>query len=285
MRFFKKLFKIVGILVLLLLVTFIVLIHVFFKLKSEEDIKAVFRATNHEVYVEIKQYEDFSYKYITTQEVIDSTLPNLVFVHGSPGSSLDYKRYLKDEDLNRAANLIAYERIGYGLENAPDIQSLSFETAMLNAITKDMNPSKTIVFGYSYGGPIALGSLKNYKKVVLCAPALFSEVEPMFWFLNLYKFPLTRVFIPKALKAAAKEKLQHRDDLKAFETQWDRQPSEITIIHGDEDWIVPYANTELLMQQFDEEQLEVITLEGTSHDLIWTRYDELKDELLKAIKD
>lgn len=285
MRFFRKVFKIVGYTVVIITIVFIVLIHQVFKFKSNETITEFFEEANQEVLIEQKEFEGFSYRFIAMQKEVDTTLLNLIFIHGSPGSVMDYKRYLADKQLNVKANIFAYERIGYGTETAPDVQKLSFEIRMLDDITKNFDNSKTILFGYSYGGPIALGSKKEYKKVVLCAPAVYSEVEPMFWFLNFYKFPLTRIFIPKALKAASVEKLQHPDDLKQFENNWNSNPAQIKVIHGNKDWIVPFSNTEFLIEQFPNDQIEVVVLEEAGHDLIWSRFNEIKSELLDVIDE
>lgn len=285
MRFLKKLFKIVGYTVLVLLLVFLIMIHVFFQPKSEEDIIESFKDSAIEITIENKEFEEHNFRVYTTQKEIDTTLPNLLFIHGSPGSAMDFERYLKDSLLNLKANLITYDRVGYGIENSGKIQDIAFEADLLNSITDNFDASKTILAGYSYGGPIALASNKKYKKIVLFAPAVYSEVEPMFWFLNFYKFPLTRWMMPKALKTASKEKLQHPDDLKNFEQHWSDNPSPIYVLHGDKDWIVPIENSTYIQQQFDETNFELVVLKDASHDLIWSRYSSIKNELLKVIEE
>lgn len=110
-------------------------------------------------------------------------------------------------------------------------------------------------------------------------------VEPMFWFLNFYKFPLTRWLMPKALKTASKEKLQHPEDLKSFEQHWGDNPSSIYVVHGDRDWIVPLGNSTYIQKQFDDTNFELLILKDAGHDLIWTRYQAIKNELLKVIEE
>ncbi len=285
MRFLKKLFKIVLYTALVLVAIFLVMIHVFFQPKTEEDIIASFKESNIEITIKNKEFEGHSYNMFTTRKELDTTLPNLLFIHGSPGSAMDYERYLKDSVLNSKANLIAYDRVGYGIENSGEIQNIAFETELLNSITDNLDISKTILVGYSYGGPVALASNKKYQKIVLLAPAVYSEVEPMFWFLNFYKFPLTRWVMPKALKTASKEKLQHPEDLKSFEQHWSDNPSFIYVVHGDKDWIVPLENSTYIQQQFDESNFELVILKDASHDLIWTRFSTIKNELLKVIEE
>ena len=284
-HFLVKTFKIVCFILLVLLIALLILIHIFFKPKTDDDIRKIFSEVNITLQLKTRKFKDVNFRVISTRKELDTTLPNLVFIHGSPGSAMDFKRYLLDEDLNLNANLIAFDRIGYGLSNIDDIRSISFETALLNSLTSELNISKTILVGYSYGAPVALASKKEYKKIVLCAPAVYSEVEPMFWMLNFYKWKVTRWLMPNLLKAASKEKLQHKDDLREFEQSWGDIASDIYVIHGDKDWIVPYENSLFIQDQFPKERFELITLKEAGHELIWSRFDEIKRELLKVIKE
>lgn len=285
MRFFKKLLKVVGFILVGLPLTLIVLINIFFKPMSDEEIFEEFSEAESTVFIKYNEFNNQKYRVITTQYSLDTTLPNLVFVHGSPGSAMDYKRYLLDDELNSKANVIAYDRVGYGVNNLGAIGTIAEETALLNKLMEDLEISKTILFGYSYGGPIALASKKEYQKIVLCAPAVYSVVEPMFWFLNFYKWGITRWMLPRMLQTASKEKLQHQKDLKSFEQHWGNNPSSIYVIHGDKDWIVPFENSIYIQKQFPEDQFELVTVKEASHDLIWSRYDEIKKELIKVIEE
>jgi pimeloyl-ACP methyl ester carboxylesterase len=284
-NFLKKAAKLIGAIFFGLLIVLLILIYVFFKPKSDKEIRGFFEESNLNIKIDYENFQNKIFRVVSTRKKIDTTLPNLLFVHGSPGSAMDFKQYLLDKDLNAKANLIAFDRQGYNLESVGDIQSILFEAALLNYVTSKLDAKKTILVGYSYGGPVALASKKNYKKIVLCAPAVYSEVEPMFWFLNFYKWKATRWLMPDLLKAAAKEKLQHRTDLKTIEQNWNQNPSDIYVIHGDKDWIVPYENSLFIQKQFPEEQFKLITLNEASHDLIWSRFEEVKKELIKVIED
>jgi len=284
-RFLIKTFKVVGYILVGLLVTILILINIFFKPKTDDDIRKIFSEGNITLQLKTRKFKDVNFRVILTRKELDTTLPNLVFIHGSPGSAMDFKRYLLDKDLNTKANLIAFDRVGYGKWNVGDIRKISFEVAMLNSLTSEMDISNTILVGYSYGAPVALASKKEYKKIVLCAPAVYSEVEPMFWMLNFYKWKVTRWLMPNLLKAASKEKLQHQNDLREFEQSWGDNASDIYVIHGDKDWIVPYENSLFIQNQFPKERFELITLKEAGHELIWSRFDEIKRELLKVIEE
>ena len=285
MRFLKKLFKIFGIIFLVLLISFIILINVFFKPKSDQTIQESFNDSNVKVYINYKKFEGNSTRIISTRKEVDTLLPNLVFVHGSPGSAMDYEKYLKDDELYKRANVFAYDRIGYGEENVGEITDIATEIELLNSITDSIGVSKTVLVGYSYGGPIVLGSKRLYKKIVLPAPAVYSEVEPMFWALNFYKWRATRWLMPELLRAASKEKLQHQDDLRKHEENWGNTLSSVYAIHGNKDWIVPIANSEFIKKQFKDECFEMLILDEAGHDLIWSRYEVIKNELIKVLEE
>lgn len=280
----KKILKIGSVLLGILLIIFVFLFYKFSTPKSTNKISEEFAKNNCEVFIKKQQFRNFQYRVLHLQEVIDTTLPTIVFIHGSIGSASDFKKYLMDRTLNQRANLIAYDRVGYGIYQTGMVQnSIRFEVELLEDLLKSINSKKIILVGYSYGGPIALASLKSYQKVILLAPAVYSKVEPMPWVLNLYKYKLLRWILPETWKAASKEKLSHRADLERFESNWDRNSSEIISIHGKKDWIVPIENSYYLKNNLPNNQFELVTLNRAGHGLVWTHFDEIKETILEQL--
>lgn len=277
--------KIISVTFLLLLVVLVVFFYRFSQPKSNAYIQKEFTESSAEVYITLQQFKDFKYRVLATQKTIDTTLPTIVFIHGSIGSALDFKSYLMDSELNKKANLLAYDRVGYGEQQTGEVQeSIAFEVELLEDFTKNLNIHNTVLVGYSYGGPIALASKKKYKNVVLLAPAVYAEVEPMPWALNFYKWNSTRWLVPLAWKAASKEKLSHKKDLLNFETNWNSTPSKVLSIHGAKDWIVPYENSLYLNKIFTSNKFELVTLDGAGHGLVWSHFEVIKANILKQLK-
>ena len=154
---------------------------------------------------------------------------------------------------------------------------------MLHDLLSGLDKRNTILVGYSYGGPIALASINRYKKIILLAPAVYSKVEPMPWALNFYKWKISRWLLPEIWKSASKEKLSHKKDLQRFENNWDKNPSQIISIHGDEDWIAPIENSFYLKEKFSLEQFELVTLNNAGHGLVWSNFDDIKKILLQQL--
>jgi uncharacterized protein len=283
-RKMKKIFKIIGIIFVVLFTFLIFKFYRFSTPKSDKYVKKEFRDNGSSIYIKYQKFKNFEYRVLETQKELDTTLPTIIFIHGSIGSALDFKQYLFDVDLNKKANLISYDRIGYGTSQTGIVQeSIAFEYAMLEDLIKNLTLKNTILVGYSYGGPIALASNNEYKKIVLLAPAVFSRVEPMPWALNLYKWKATRWLLPMAWKAASKEKLSHKVDLQNFENTWHKNPSKILSIHGDEDWIVPIENSLYLKEKFLPLRFDLVTLEEAGHGLVWSHFNEIKNILLQQI--
>jgi len=281
----KKIVKIIGILFLIGITILIFLFYRFSKPKSDENIRDYFIENGIHVSIKKGVFQNFKYRVLSTQKEIDTTQPNIVFIHGSIGAAFDFKNYLVDKDLNKKANLFAYDRIGYGIDQTGNVQeSIAFEVEMLGDMMKNFNPKNTILVGYSYGGPIALASLENYKKVILLAPAVYSEVEPMPWALNFYKWKATNWLLPKVWEAASREKLSHKKDLGRFQDNWGMNKSSIISIHGNEDWIVPYENSLFLNTKFSSKQFELVTLKGAGHGLVWSHFEEIKKQIIQQLK-
>lgn len=250
--------------------------------KSDAKVLAQFEELGVTPQITHEKFKNFEYRKVAI--VKDTSLPTIVFVHGTIGSVLDFKEYMTDSLLMTKANTIVYDRIGYNYNEQNDVQeSIAFEVEMLEDLMKDMNPEKTILVGYSYGGPIALASKKKYKKVILFAPAVYSKVEPMPGMLKVYKWRLTRWLVPPIWKQASKEKMSHRQDLENFEATWNENPNEIISVHGDADWIVPYSNSEYLEELFPEDQFSIVTIPGAGHGLVWSQFSQLNDVLLNEI--
>tara|TARA_R110001632_G_scaffold10559_13_gene39073 strand:+ start:2177 stop:3028 length:852 start_codon:yes stop_codon:yes gene_type:complete len=282
MKIFKKILKILGIISLVLLIGLYSLFYWATSPKSNEQVVETFSELGVVSEITNETYKDFTYRKVSISK--DTTLPTIVFVHGTIGSVLDFSGYMTDSLLLTKANMISYDRIGYNYKDQNDVQeSIAFERDLLEDLVKDLHPEKTILAGYSYGGPIALASNKKYKKVILFAPAVYSKVEPMPWMLNLYKWKLTRWIVPPIWKQASKEKMSHREDLENFETLWKQNPNSIVSIHGNADWIVPYANSEYLQHQFPDHQFELITIKDAGHGLVWSQFKQIKLELLKHL--
>lgn len=282
MKLLKKILKIIGI---ALFVLFLILYYLFWNFsvpKSDTKVLEKFSGSSVTPVLTNENFKGFEYRKLSILK--DTTLPTLVFVHGTIGSSTDFVRYMKDSLLLNKANIISYDRVGYNYQDKSPVQeSIAFERDMLKNILQDTNPNKTILVGYSYGGPIVLALHQKVRKVLLLAPAVYSKVEPMPWPLNLYKWKLTRWLVPPIWQEASKEKLSHKQDLLLFENNWKSTPNKVVSIHGTSDWIVPFENSLFLKDQFPKNQFELISVPDAGHGFIWSKFDTIKEHLIQQL--
>ena len=280
----KKILKIASAVLVVLVLVFYFLFVNFSSPKSNEEVIDKFTESFHKPILTTNTYKGFEYRVVSMQKEIDTSKTTLVFVHGAPGSLLDFKKYLSDSLLNTKANMISYDRIGYNYKDKNTVQkSISFEVEVLNDILKNLDKNKTIVVGYSYGGPIALALKEKYKKIILLAPAVYSKVEPIPWMLNFYKWKATRWLVPAIWKSASEEKMTHKSELRKFENNWKINPSKIISIHGNNDGIVLYENSLFLEKEFSAKQFKLITIPNAGHGLVWSHFELIKQEILKQI--
>ncbi len=280
----KKFFKIVGILLLVILVALAILFYQITKPNTNTQILE--KLSSEKIHPTIRNidYKDKKVRVIEMQKTIDTALPILVFIHGSPGSSMDFKKYLIDADLRQKANIITYDRIGYGNENTGEVlNSILLELEVLEKVLENWDPKKIVLVGYSYGATIVMAATKNYKQKIALAPSVKGDLEPMFWALKLYEWELTRRLIPDIFQAASKEKLKHISELPKLEKQWNISESKVIVIHGTSDKIVPYKNSLFLEKIIDQDKFQLVSIKNGTHALVWTDFEFIKNEILKAL--
>lgn len=281
-HFFRRFVKVFSIIIFFLFVLFYGLFYFFTSPKSDASILGEFEDVSLTPKISYHEFQNLKYRKLSI--VNDTTLPTIVFVHGTVGSCLDFINYMKDPMIYSKANFVSYDRVGYNYDDANEVQeSIAFERDMLQSITKDLPKNKTVVVGYSYGAPIVLADTTRYKKAVLLAPAVFSNKEVTPWLLNFYKWEITRWLVPPIWKQAAKEKLSHKNDLKIFENNWNQNDNEIVAIHGENDQLVPYENSEKLAEQFPKNQFDLIQIRRGDHGVIWNSYDFIREQLILCL--
>lgn len=284
-RWIRKVLKIIAILVLLLLVVAAWFLYDFTTPKSDERVLEILRGETGTPTIRKVDFKGHEVRVIQMQEELDTLLPILFLVHGSPGSTVDFKRYLLDEDILSRANVVSYDRVGYGRESTGKVlPSLAEELELLHRILEPFPTGQVVLAGYSYGGTLVMASDRNFRKKIVLAPAVRGDLEPMFLAMKFYQWSWTRNFIPNVFQGAAEEKLRHVQELPAYADAWTKSPSPVLAIHGNKDHIVPYENSLYLQGIFPAKQFRLVTLEGGNHALIWNEYQRIKEQILLCLE-
>ncbi len=273
-----------GLIILLLVLTFF--LYRFTRPISDQAIIEKFKDETEQPIIESFYYNNKKVRVIKMQKEIDTILPTLIFVHGSPGSSMDFKNYLANKELNKKANLITYDRIGYGNSNIGEVlNSVEQELEVLHLLIKELNSKNIVLVGYSYGGTVVMADPYKYKRKIVLAAAVRGDLEPMFWLLNIYKWCFTRPLVPKKLQGAASEKLRHLTELEAMKNQWNKSESQVLSIHGTSDRIVPFQNSLFLKKIMDKDKFILLPIDEGNHGLVWNQFDLINKEILKSLSN
>jgi len=255
--------------------------------ESDKKVFRKFKETGVTPKIHRINFEDKEIRYVADKE-IDSKLPTIIFIHGAPGSSGNYFRYLKDKDLGRQANLISVDRLGYGYSNH-GIAETSIETQAQSifAVAETHQLTNIVLVGWSYGVPIAAKMAYLFPEVkhsVLVAGAISPEHEKFFGIAKMATWKLTKWMVPKPLKIANDEKLAHIEELTKMLDNWQQITSPITYYHGTKDDIVPYANMGFIKSKVSDSILKTVVLEDMNHFILSKKYEVVKGELLEVLE-
>ena len=212
----------------------------------------------------------------------------LVFVHGSPGSWNAFERYIQDSLLLERYQMISVDRPGFGFSDYRDAKNLEDQAKTLNAFLKQIkknNQSVTLI-GHSYGSPLiakmaVLDSLA-YENLVILAGALDPKAEkPEKWRPVIASFPL-KYLVPGALRTSNKELIWLKDDLYILDKELDKITSNIYIVHGTLDELVPFENVKYMETKFiNAKKLQTDAIDSANHFIPWRHYGRIRDSLLK----
>lgn len=253
---------------------------------SDEQIRKHFKG--NELQPKILNYSILN-RNIRYAEVGSDTLPMVVFVHGAPGGLDAFIDFLSDNQLNKIARLISVDRPGYGYSGFGETEiSIHRQAEMLEPLLElNRSKHKIILVGHSYGGAIvakmAIQHPDKVSAIILAAPAIDPENEKIFWINKPIDWWGIKWMIPTALRVSNDEKLAHVEELKLLLPHWKNLKTEVTIIHGETDGIVPFENVAFLKKMLKEEQLNIITEKKLGHLIPFERPELIKNEIIRLI--
>ena len=218
------------------------------------------------------------------------TLPPLLIVHGSPGGWFSNISILDDTILQKHYHIIAIDRPGYSRSKfkTRKLRQTSIEHqawAVHQALALNKSKQKGVVYGNSYGAPIALKLVTSYPDqfyhLVMVAGALDPENEKFWWFHKYSRGLFVRLGMPRFINTATDEKFAHVEELRKLEADWNKLRTPVTVIQGTADYIVPVANFEYARRRLQNHQAEFILIEGAGHLVRRSHPKLIHDVLLK----
>ena len=202
------------------------------------------------------------------------TLPPLLLIHGAPGGWFSNIALVDDPDLQARYHIIAVSRPGYHKSKFKNrrksLTSIQLQAVAIHeALRLNRSFKEGVVFGTSYGAPIAAKMAIDYPKdfyhLVLVAGALDPDNEKFWWFHQYLRSLFVRISMPRFINTATDEKFAHIKELQQLLPQWPKLHTPTTVVQGNRDQIVPVVNFEFAKNQLKNKQAEFISVSGAGH--------------------
>jgi dipeptidyl aminopeptidase/acylaminoacyl peptidase len=214
-------------------------------------------------------------------------LPTLVFIHGSPGSWMNYMKFMWDERLNKKFRIVSIDRPGFGYSDFGKAKHLQEQTDLLLPVLQSIKKSsRMILCGHSLGGPLIVNLAADaptlFSKIIIVAGALdVKQEKPEKWRYFMNK-ELMMHFMPGAFAPSNTELLYLKEDLIPLQEKFNQVICDVQFIHGDKDSWVPIQNVGYgIEKMIHAKSNESDTIFGGIHQLPWFSKDEFTELLAK----
>ncbi len=222
----------------------------------------------------------------------NDSLPTLLFIHGSPGSWDAFKVYMQDKDLLAKYRMVSIDRPGFGYSQFGEAKNLSEQSAIISPFLQYLQNGKNIkLIGHSLGGPLSVKLAADnpgvFSEVILLAASVDpAEEKPEKW-RNILLYKPLYYLVPGAFRPSNKEIWYLKKDLLPLAGQFVAINSDVWILHGDKDNLVPVGNAEYAHKLLiNAKSVHIIILKGAPHFIPWKPwYEDVKSVLLNIESD
>ncbi len=215
------------------------------------------------------------------------SLPTLVFIHGSPGSWMNYMKFMWDSSMRKKFRIVAVDRPGFGYSDFGKAMHLQEQCKIIFPVLQKLKTNKPMfLVGHSLGGPIVVKLAADYPSlfytVVIIAGSIdFTQETKETWRKIMNKKPLYWA-LPGAFAPSNTELLYLKNDLLPLQNDFKNITCNVLFVHGDKDTWVPIQNIAYgKKMMINAASIFADTLQGADHQIPWKNREELKNILLK----
>ncbi|MEL7118959.1 MAG: alpha/beta hydrolase [Bacteroidota bacterium] len=254
---------------------------------GDQQVESYFKKKDVPVEVIRTQWQGKDIRYLKTEWKSDVNC-QILFLHGGPGSSNNFHKYLSNKELLQEARLLALDRLGYGFSDYGRFTASLQQHAAVSKYVLDQHPSNyNIIVGHSFGGPIAGKVAADYPKKIhaalMISPLNEPETEPIFWISHFARWKWSKSLLPIPVQLAGDEKFTHAEELRKIQPDWRSICCTITHMHGSWDFLAPLSNVFYSQKNIPAKYLHTIVIKRAGHLLPFTHFDDIKNELLRLI--
>ncbi|CAN5884506.1 alpha/beta fold hydrolase [soil metagenome] len=215
------------------------------------------------------------------------SLPTLIFVHGSPGSWMNYMIYMCNSALRHKFRMVSIDRPGFGYSDFGKAMHLQDQCNIILPLLRTLkNERPMYLCGHSMGGPVvvqlAATAPELFKTLIIASGSIdvmqekkeiwrrVMAVRPLYWLL------------PGAFGPSNTELLYLKKDLVPLQQEFKKITCNVHFIHGDEDTWVPIENIAYGIQMMvNAKSIAADTIHGADHMIPWKNEKEFRDILLR----
>jgi pimeloyl-ACP methyl ester carboxylesterase len=149
------------------------------------------------------------------------------------------------------------------------------------------HPGPWVVFGSSFGGPIAaVLAARNpdrVSSVLLTSPALAPGKEKTYAISHTIKLPAFGWMFPRIFRVANAEKLSHESQLRSIEHYYGKIVQPVTYIYGAQDELIYTENAAYARDRFSQAKMKQICLNERPHFFTFTEQGLITHELVALL--
>jgi pimeloyl-ACP methyl ester carboxylesterase len=214
-------------------------------------------------------------------------LPTLVFIHGSPGSWMNYAKFMWDTTLRKKYRMVSIDRPGFGYSDFGKPLRLNEQCDIILPVLRSLKTVQPMFLcGHSLGGPVAIqlaaDDPKLFNTIVIAAGSIdvnqeknekwrkIMDNKPLYWLL------------PGAFAPSNKEILYFKKDLVNLQQQFEKISCKVHFIHGSADTWVPIENISYGQKMLvNASGITIDTLFEAGHQIPWKNRTEFTKMLLE----
>jgi len=220
----------------------------------------------------------------------DSTLPLVVFIHGSPGSLSAFIDFMADTALLKRAQLVTVDRPGFGASNFGYAEpSLQKQAALLRPILELNKKQRPIILvGHSLGGPLIARMAMDFPELidglVMVAPSIDPQLEPHEWFRGPLATPFLKWILPRSLRASNDEIYKLKPELEEMIPLWSKIRANTIVIQGTKDDLVPMENAAFAKKMLINAPVNLVMIEDMNHFIPWRKSEVITKAVVEQLE-
>jgi pimeloyl-ACP methyl ester carboxylesterase len=214
------------------------------------------------------------------------TLPTLVFIHGSPGSWMNYMRFMYDSSLKAKFRMVSIDRPGFGYSDFGKAMHLQQQAELILPVLRSLkNDQPMYLCGHSLGGPLVVQLAATdtllFKKIIIVAGSIDVNQEKEERWRKIMSYKPLYWLLPGAFAPSNTEILYLKKDLVPLQQEFKKVTSEVQFIHGDKDTWVPIENIRYGQSMLiNAKKISADTIKGADHQIPWKNQEEFTRLLL-----